>query len=62
MRKKAFEPAVKTKFDKSWDSDEGRKEARDTGICDWSALDHEGRTFYGSTQAEAEKLRATYHK
>ncbi len=30
------------------------------GINDWRADDSDGRDFYGSTQAEAEQIRAEY--
>lgn len=60
-RKKSFEPATRVKasakIESKWD-----KEVVDSGVVDWVAVDDAGREFYGSTQAEAEKLRADYHK
>jgi hypothetical protein len=62
MRKKAFEPATKAKPKVEPGNLFACAEAIASGVMDWVAADHEGRLFYGHTQAEAEKSRATYHK
>lgn len=61
-KKKAFEPAIKARPKVDPNNLFATAEAIAEGVMDWAAADHEGRLFYGSTQLEADKARATYHK
>lgn len=61
-RKKAFEPATKAKPKVELSNLFSCAEVIASGVMDWVCVDNEGRMFYGSTQAEAEKARANYHK